>query len=114
VKRFAMAALGAWLLGAAAAAAEPAATGPAAKKPAEVQVKISGMRFDPPEPTARPGQEFVWRNEDLVPHTVTGRGFDSGVIAPGGSYRHRFAHAGRYDYRCALHPTMKATLTVAK
>jgi plastocyanin len=48
-----------------------------------------------------------------VPHTATaGKVFDSGVIAPGKSWTTIAESAGRHDYLCSLHPTMKASLLV--
>jgi plastocyanin len=77
-------------------------------------VKIEGMQFQPATITAKAGDRIVWRNADLVPHTVTARGrFDSGAIAPGRSWEHQVpATPGRYDYICTFHPGMKATLVV--
>lgn len=76
-------------------------------------VKIEGMQFVPPTLTVKAGDRIVWRNADLVPHTVTARGrFDSGAIAPGTSWSHAAPAPGRYDYVCSFHPGMKATLVV--
>ena len=50
---------------------------------------------------------------DPVPHTVTAKGtFDSGSVAAGATWQYTAAKKGRFDYVCAFHPTMKATLVV--
>ena len=55
-----------------------------------------------------------WTNRDQVPHTVTARdgSFDSGIIQPGATWRHRFDRPGSYDFYCAPHPFMRGTLVV--
>lgn len=77
------------------------------------EVSIEGMVFAPANLTVRRGDTVRWRNKDLVPHTVTAAGrFDSGTLAPNGSWTRTLDVPGRYDYVCAFHPTMKATLVV--
>jgi len=76
-------------------------------------VTIEGMQFAPSSLTVRRGDTVVWVNHDLVPHTATAAGtFDSHPIAPNKSWSHVARKAGRHDYVCTLHPTMKATLVV--
>lgn len=76
-------------------------------------VKIAGMQFAPAQLVVKPGDTVVWQNADLVPHTATAAGrFDSKTIAPGKRWSHVMAKAGHYDYVCALHPTMKASIEV--
>lgn len=80
---------------------------------ATVTIAIDGMRFVPAAVSVQRGDTVVWVNRDLVPHTVTATGaFDSQAIAPGASWSYVAHEAGRYDYVCVLHPTMKATLRV--
>lgn len=80
---------------------------------ATVTVVIDRMQFSPPIVTARRGDTVVWVNRDMVPHTATAaEAFDSRTIAPGTSWTYVARAAGRYDYACTLHPTMKATLRV--
>lgn len=71
-------------------------------------VNIEGMRYQPASLTVRPGDRIVWRNLDLVPHTVTQAGFDSGRIDPGASWSLEVREPGRHSYRCTLHPGMRA------
>ena len=78
-------------------------------------VTIEGMQFSPASVTAVAGDEIVWVNKDLVAHTATADGhFDSRTIEPGQTWRYVARAPGTYAYRCALHPTMKATLVVEK
>ena len=39
--------------------------------------------------------------------------FDSGTLTSGGSFRHDFATAGSFGYRCRFHAIMTGTVTVA-
>lgn len=74
---------------------------------------MDGLQFVPALLTVKRGDEVRWVNNDLVAHTVTLRGvFDSGTIAPGKSWSQVMQRAGRYNYVCTLHPTMKAVLVV--
>jgi plastocyanin len=76
-------------------------------------VVIEGLRFEPPTLVVRRGDRVIWRNRDLVPHTVTAAGaFDSGSIAPQAAWSHVFARAATLGYVCSFHPMMTATLQV--
>ena len=78
--------------------------------------------FSPNPLQIKPGTTVVWRNDDNTPHTVTtgkglndtnkGKAFDSGPIAIGKTFSHKFDMAGTYDYFCTLHPAMIGTVTV--
>src|SRR5947209_8272242 len=65
-------------------------------------------RFDPPTLTVAPGTTVKWTNAGKHPHTVTDRGgkFDSGDIAPGGTYGVTFQTPGTYRYYCKHHKGM--------
>ena len=60
------------------------------------------------------GTTIAWRNEDQVPHTVTAddRAWDSGVIAPGATWRRTFDRPGTYPFHCTPHPFMRGTVVV--
>jgi len=80
---------------------------------ADHTVVIDGMAFKPATLTIKMGDRVVFQNKDLVPHTATAPGrFDSGVIQPGASWSVDPKTAGRHDYVCLLHPSMKAALLV--
>lgn len=77
------------------------------------EVVIEGLKFAPATLEVKRGDKVVWRNKDVVPHTVTAAGaFDSGNIAAGQSWSHAMSQAGRFDYVCTYHPGMKATIVV--
>ena len=77
-------------------------------------VTIENMQFNPPQLSVRPGDQIVWVNKDLFPHTVTAddKTFDSGAINAGSSWTYVADKAGKHGYGCTFHPTMKGTLTV--
>lgn len=75
---------------------------------------IADFAFRPATITVAPGTTLVWQNTGVAPHTVTSRAglFDSRIIPSGGTYSHTFAKAGTYQYLCAIHPDMTATVLV--
>ena len=77
-------------------------------------VTIGDFFFRPKDVTISVGDSVTWTNDGKVEegHTVTGNGFDSGVLKPGAVYTHRFATAGTFDYVCTIHPNMRGTVTV--
>ena len=71
--------------------------------------------FSPVTLTIRPGTTVTWKNMSPAPHTVTsddGQAFDSGNIAPGGTFTFKFTAAGNYPYHCNIHPYMRAVVNV--
>lgn len=89
---------------------------PAAAKSADHTVKITGMKFATPKLTVKVGETVKWVNEDTAPHTVTTTSgpakLDSGTLQKGDSWSYTFTKAGTYEYYCAVHPDMKASITV--
>jgi len=85
-----------------------------AAAPVVQTVTIDGFEFHPPSVTVNRGDVVVWRNNDPVPHTATAKeaGLDSGEVAANASFRFTAARAGRFEYVCTLHPTMKGLLVV--
>jgi len=77
-------------------------------------VLIHGFKFQPDSLTVKVGDTVVWKNADMVPHTVTAvdKSFDSGHIAPGGTWKMVAKRAGTYMYNCTPHPNMRAKLIV--
>jgi plastocyanin len=76
---------------------------------------IEGFRFCPTPLRVRTGTTVKWTNDENVAHTVTagsGPHFDSGTMAQGKSWTHRFAQAGTFRYYCTLHPWMQGTVEV--
>jgi plastocyanin len=75
-------------------------------------VSISGFSFGSPL-TVGPGATVAVRNRDSAPHTVTGRGFDSGTVNGGASGSFTAPTApGTYSFSCEIHPSMSGSLTV--
>src|SRR5918999_439189 len=65
------------------------------------------------------GTTVTWTNDDAQPHTATsGQNatpdgtFDSGIMAPQGTFEHTFTEAGEYPYFCLLHPNQVGTVIV--
>ena len=68
-----------------------------------VEVTMTTNRFGPGTVRVTSGATVTWRNTSDIPHTVTGDGFDSGLIAPGASYSRTFTQPGSYSYWCTPH-----------
>lgn len=77
------------------------------------EVKIEGVKFPPATLAVHRGDTVTWRNNDVVPHTVTAAGkFDSSAIAPGKTFSKKMDQPGVYDYVCTYHPGMKGRVEV--
>ena len=89
--------------------------GPGPTAPAGTSVRMAGSRFEPATLTVAPGSTVRWFNDDALPHTVTAAdsSWDSGNLAPGGSFERRFDSAGSYAYLCRYHPGQTGTIVVA-
>jgi plastocyanin len=82
---------------------------------ATTTVTINNYIFMPATLTVHPGDTVIWTNQDSIPHTATatgGKGFDSGAIDPGESWKFVFTKAGNFPYGCAIHPDMRGTINV--
>lgn len=92
----------------------PAASVSAPRKAQTHTVTVENMVFNPASLTVAVGDTVVWVNKDLVPHTATTqkKGFDSGIIGAGASWRLTMQEKGDWSYLCTLHPAMKATVRV--
>ena len=60
------------------------------------------------------GVTVKWTNNDGTSHTVTADdgSFNSGNIAPGGSFTKKFNTKGTFAYHCSIHPMMTASVVV--
>jgi plastocyanin len=80
-----------------------------ARVPAEdpiVTVHVRDNTFTPSRLSVRPNTVVRWVNEGRNRHNVTpnsGKTFESGDLAPGQSYTHRFEDVGSFAYYCSLH-----------
>ena len=81
--------------------------------PSTASVAILDRSFSPAAVTIAPGGTVSWANQSDRDHTVTGTGFDSGIIDGGGRFSHTFPSAGTFSYVCELHSEMRASVTVA-
>jgi plastocyanin len=87
---------------------------PSAAAQGMTAVSIQDFFFSPANVTVEPGTTVTWVNEGTVPHTVTSDDgqFDSGVLMPGDSYTVMFNGQGTITYHCAIHPSMRGSVTV--
>ena len=77
-------------------------------------VTMRDVSFSPATVRIRAGQTVTWSNPTKLTHTATGAGFNSGNVAPGGSWSHKFTKAGTYSYVCVPHQAagMRGTVIV--
>ena len=80
----------------------------------KITVSIGNVNngYVPGSTTVKRGTEVTWTNTDTVAQTVTGTGFDSGMINPEGTYSRRFDTIGSFDYHSTYHPGMQGTINV--
>ena len=64
--------------------------------------------------TVKTGTTVTWTNKDGTAHTVTAddNSFNSGNMANGASFSHKFDAAGTYPYHCQYHSMMTASIIV--
>jgi plastocyanin len=101
--------------GTAAATATVAAGGCTDGATGSLIITVAGFAFSPTAISVPAGTAVTWTNSDATTHTVTsddGTTFDCRPLSAGTSMTFTFATAGTYAYHCAIHPTMKATITV--
>jgi plastocyanin len=94
--------------------AAPSTSPAAAPSGAGASVTIKDFAFGPATLTVKAGTAVTWTNQDAPGHTVT---FDSGGVSSdtlrtGATFSHTFASAGTFTYHCAIHPSMKGSITV--
>ena len=94
----------------------PTPTVPTPAPASSVSVIIANFSFQPDGLTAAAGATVTWTNNDSVPHTVKADdgSFSSGTFAPGATFSRTFPAAGSVAYHCAIHPSMRGTLTITK
>lgn len=76
---------------------------------------LTTTAFAPNPVTVKVGDSIMWVNTDSIAHTSTannGTTWNSGTIAPGGSFKTTLTTAGTFAYHCAFHPGMVGTVTV--
>ena len=77
-------------------------------------VAIPGRFYSPPSLAVLVETTVTWRNQDNTTHTVTADdgSFDSGYVAPGGSYERLFSKPGVYAFHCTIHRFMRGVVRV--
>lgn len=78
-------------------------------------VTIADLTYSPADVQVAAGGTVTWTNDDDAPHTVSfddDAVADSEELAKGDEFSATFDQAGEYSYMCAIHPDMKATVTV--
>jgi plastocyanin len=115
VKRLAGFAMAACLIFAAAPGAVAHASRPGDVDAKKAKVKITNFKFSPTPLTVKKGTKVIWINKAVgTSHTTTSDtgAWDSGVLAPGAKFSHKFTTVGTFTYHCSIHPTMMAEVDV--
>ena len=105
----------------AAYADHPTASGSNAPGSSVQGCEVENECFIPADVTVDVGGEVTWTNDDSAGHTITSGSaksgpdgtFDSGLVFPESTFKHKFEEAGEYPYYCIVHPWMAGTVTVA-
>jgi plastocyanin len=97
------------------AEASPMASPEATPASAGDAVRIFNLLYDPAELSVSAGTTVTWTNDDTVSHTVTSADgeFDTGQIEAGATATLTFDTAGTFEYVCAYHAGMRATVVVS-
>jgi plastocyanin len=102
--------------GSSTAPSAPASQAPASQAPAAggSAVAISGFAYQPAALSVAVGSTVTWTNADSTSHTVTADddSFKSDTLGKDATFSQTFSTAGTFAYHCAIHPSMKATVTV--
>lgn len=81
-----------------------------------INVQQKGLAFSSAALTVAKGDIVSFNNDDSTSHNilVTGNGvsLNSGLQAPGVSFKAPFLKPGVYQVTCGIHPKMKMTVTV--
>ena len=77
-------------------------------------MEMRSMAFAPERIEIAAGTTIVWTNQDQLVHTVIADdgSWNSGDVAPGATWSHRFDAPGTYAFHCTPHPFMKGVVVV--
>src|SRR5262249_8878309 len=75
-------------------------------------IVIKKFKFAPEMMEVNVGDTITWKNEDIVPHIVTGPKFKSKSLDQGESWTYTAEQKGEFPYYCRFHPTMKGKVIV--
>ena len=78
------------------------------------EIVMPGRFYSPPALNVLVDTTVTWRNADTATHTVTADNgsFDSGFVAPGGTYTRLFSKPGVYAFHCTIHRFMRGVVSV--
>ncbi|WP_342069783.1 plastocyanin/azurin family copper-binding protein [Yoonia algicola] len=78
-------------------------------------VVIKGHAFTPADIEIKAGDSITWINEDNARHSATdlNGAFDTGLLSRGQEATMMFVGAGKFEYRCTPHASMRGTITVS-
>jgi plastocyanin len=76
-------------------------------------VQIKGMKFNPAKLEVAVGDTITFTNADSALHTATALdgSFNTGRLAKGKRTTVTIAAAGKHDFKCMIHRSMKGTIT---
>lgn len=83
--------------------------------PKRYNVSIINFAFNPSILNINKGDTVFWTNSDSAPHRVLGDNLDSlngPVMNINETYSFTFTDSGTFNYRCSIHPMMKASVVV--
>ncbi len=91
----------------------PSVSGPTVTVTAGASGKTT-TAYNPNPITISRGMSVTWVNNDSITHTSTSdsNAWNSGNIAPGGTFSQTFQSSGSFTYHCMIHPNMVGTVTV--
>lgn len=77
-------------------------------------VTIESFAFSPAKLTIKTGETVAFVNQDRARHTATADdgSFDTGRLKRNERVEITFDSAGTFSYFCAVHPNMKAQITI--
>ncbi len=77
-------------------------------------INIVNFTFTPGTLTVKAGTTVTWTNNDTTTHRpISDTGvFDSGDLAPGGTFSFTFNNTGTFPYHCSIHPYMTGKVIV--
>jgi len=113
VKRFAGFAMAACLVVVGATGTVASASAPDVVR---AKVKIVNFAFQPTPLAIKKGTIVIFKNTTTTTsHTSTSDTglWDSGIIPPGGKFKHRFRKVGTFTYHCSIHPSMMGEIDVS-
>jgi plastocyanin len=83
---------------------------------ADAMIAIDNFNFSPTPLTVAQGTTVSWINRDDIPHAIfcPSLSLRSQPLDTNDIFRHRFDHAGTFDYICSIHPNMRGRIVVSR